>query len=327
MTGIAPRGPRLVRSKASTAREHGRLPAERPIREHLRFGVVNLDKPAGPTSHQVASWVKKLLGISRAGHGGTLDPNVTGVLPVALEDATRGVKTLLEAPKEYVCVLRLHGAVPRKEVEAALAEFTGEIWQMPPLKSAVKRQLRKRRIYEIELLEIEDKDVLFRVACEAGTYIRKLCHDLGLVLGVGGNMRELRRVRTAAFSEATSVTLHDLIDAYAFWKEEGDESELRRVVRPMEELLAHLPKVVARDTAVDAVCHGADLAVPGVAEVDPGVKPGDLVGILSLKGEAVAIGRAKMTSEDVVAKPEGVAVDTWRVMMDPGTYPKGWKTA
>src|SRR5438067_6426207 len=176
----------------------GRKPGERPIREHLRLGVVNLDKPAGPTSHQVVAWLKKAVEVEKAGHGGTLDPQVTGVLPVAILDATRVIRTMLESPKEYVCVLETHRDTKPERIKQVLGEFLGPIFQVPPLKSAVKRELRVRRIYSLDVMEVTSRQARFRVPCEAGTYIRKLCHDVGLVLAPGANMRELRRSVTGA---------------------------------------------------------------------------------------------------------------------------------
>lgn len=315
---------RLVKAEATTNPEHGCAPEARPLREHLRLGAVPLDKPAGPTSHQVVSWIKLALDLPRAGHGGTLDPGVTGVLPVALQDATRCVKALLLAPKEYVALMRLHGDVPRSRVEKVCEEFTGPIYQTPPLQAAVKRELRVRTIYAHRLLEMEGRDALLRVSCEAGTYIRKLCVDMGIALGTGANMVELRRTRTASVGEADLVTLHDLRDAWEWYKEDGSEAELRRVVWPMERLLSHLPKVVLRDSAVDALCHGAHLAVPGIAALDEGIEPGHVVLLQSLKGEGVALAKALLSSEAMLQAENGIATETMRVLMDPGTYPKGW---
>jgi len=326
MTASARPRKRLVKSEASTDPAHGCDPLQRPIREHLRFGAVPLDKPAGPSSHQVVAWVKLAMDLPRAGHGGTLDPQVTGVLPVALQDATRCLKALLLAPKEYVTVMRLHADVPRRRFEQVVQDFTGPIYQTPPLKSAVKRELRVRAIYEHELLEFEGREALLRVRCEAGTYIRKLCVDMGVVLGCGAHMDELRRTRSASVGEAAAVSLHDLRDAWEWYKADGDEAELRRVVWPMERLLEHLPRVVLRDSAIDAVCHGAGLATPGIAEVDEDIVPGNVVLLASLKGEGVALGTATLASQAMVDAPNGIAAQTLRVLMDPGTYPKGWKS-
>lgn len=323
---LAPRK-RLVKAEAATDAAHGCAPEARPIKDHIRLGAVPLDKPAGPTSHQVVAWIKEALQLGKAGHGGTLDPGVTGALPVALEDATRGVKALLLAPKEYVAVMRLHGDVPRRRLEQLVEEFTGPIYQTPPLKAAVKKELRVRTIYAHHVLEFEGREALLKVSCEAGTYIRKLCTDMGIALGVGAHMAELRRTRTAGVHERDLVTLHDLRDAWEWYKQDGDEAELRRVVWPLERLLGHLPRIVLRDSAVDALCHGAKLAVPGIAELDEGIEPGQVVLLLTLKGEAVAMATAVLGSQAILDAKEGIAADPLRVLMDPGTYPKGWKAA
>ncbi|MDK2982839.1 MAG: ribonucleoprotein complex subunit 4 [Thermococcaceae archaeon] len=311
--------------KAETNPKWGFPPDKRPIEMHMQFGVINLDKPPGPTSHEVVAWVKKLLNLQKAGHGGTLDPKVTGVLPVALERATRVVQALLPAGKEYVALMHLHGDVPEDKIRAVMKEFEGEIIQRPPLRSAVKRRLRTRKVYYIEILEIDGKDVLFRVGVEAGTYIRSLIHHIGLALGVGAHMAELRRTRSGPFKEdETLVTLHDLIDAYHFWKEDGIEEYFRKAIQPMEKAVEHLPKVWIRDSAVAAVTHGADLAVPGIVKLHKGIKPGDLVAIMTLKDELVALGKAKMTTQEMLTKTRGIAVDVEKVFMPREWYPKMW---
>ncbi|MBU4373550.1 MAG: RNA-guided pseudouridylation complex pseudouridine synthase subunit Cbf5, partial [Euryarchaeota archaeon] len=185
---------------------------------------------------------------------------------------------------------------------------------------------RIRTIYYLELLEIEDRGVLFKVGCEAGTYVRKLCHDMGLALGTGAHMQELRRTKSGPFREdETLITLHDLQDAYIGWKENGDEGLLRKVISPMEFGLSHLPRIVIRDNAVDAVCHGAALAAPGVLSVETGIEKGDIVAVFTLKGEAVSFGKAQMKSSEILKAATGIVANTDRVLMEPGTYPKGWK--
>jgi len=286
------------------------------IDELIRKGVINLDKPAGPSSHEVAAWVKRILRIKKAGHIGTLDPKVTGVLPILLQDGTKAVGALVNLPKEYVCVLHLHKTVPEPVLRDVLREFTGVIYQRPPLKSAVKRQIRKREIYFIDVLEWQGNDVLFKVGCEAGTYIRKLCHDVGEVLGVGAHMQELRRTKAGPFDESKLSTLHDLADAYHFWIEDNDEAPLREIIMPVERALSHLPKIVIRDTAVDALCHGARLAEPGIVSL-PDVHPKQLVGIYTSRDEIVALGISVVEG--------GIIAEVKRVMMEPGTYPRYWK--
>ncbi|MBA7595962.1 tRNA pseudouridine synthase B [subsurface metagenome] len=316
----------LIRAQDMTDPSHGCEPNKRPIREHLRLGIINLDKPIGPTSHEIVAWVKRVLKIRRAGHGGTLDPKVSGVLPTALEDATKIVQTLLPAGKEYICVMHLHGDVPGHKLEQVLHEFEGEIYQRPPLRAAVKRVLRTRKIYYIELLEREGRDVLMRVGCAAGTYMRKLMFDVGETLGCGAHMRELRRTRTGPFREDdTLVKLQDLADAYAFWSEDGDEKHLRKVILPVEAAVEHLPKLVVRDGAVDALCHGASLAAPGVLQVDTGISQDNLLALMTLKGEVVALARATMTSKQIYEAEHGIVAKPERVVMSPDTYPRKWK--
>ncbi|MEM2900091.1 MAG: RNA-guided pseudouridylation complex pseudouridine synthase subunit Cbf5 [Thermoplasmata archaeon] len=316
----------LVKTEAVTDERYGKEPAKRSIEEHIRLGVVVLDKPAGPTSHQVSAWVKDILHIEKAGHGGTLDPKVTGVLPIALEDATKAVGTLLVGDKEYVALMRLHKKVDEKEIREVFSEFTGQIYQLPPVRSAVKRQIRKRWIYEMDILEIEGNYVLFRVSCEAGTYIRTLCNDIGEVLGVGAQMSELRRTRTATLTEDEAVTLHELKDAYVDWKENGEEKYIRNAIKPVEVLFAHVPQIFVKDSAVDAIAHGADVSVKGVVKLHEKISREDLVAVMSLKGEGVALGKALMTSREILEKEEGICVNTERVIMRPGVYPKMWRT-
>ncbi len=316
----------LVKSEDSTDERFGKRPGERPIKEYIEKGVINLDKPAGPTSHEVTSWVIKILGLEKAGHSGTLDPNVTGLLPIMLGDATKAVDALLTAGKEYVCLMKLHSEVPEKEIRQVFREFTGPIFQKPSIKSAVKRETRIRNIYYLEFLEMDGENILFVVGCEAGTYIRKLCHDMGMFMGTGAHMQELRRTKSGPFREnETLVTLFDVKDAYIEWEENKNEEFLRKVIHPMEFALSHLPKIVIRDNAVDAICHGASLAAPGALTVESGIEKGDAVAIFTLKGEAVSFGIAQMKSPDILKAATGIVASTERVFLEPGTYPKGWK--
>ncbi|MET1159425.1 MAG: RNA-guided pseudouridylation complex pseudouridine synthase subunit Cbf5 [Thermoprotei archaeon] len=316
----------IVLREADTSPDYGFLPYKRPIEKHIINGVVNLDKPPGPTSHEVVAWVKKLFGVEKAGHGGTLDPKVTGVLPIGLANATKVIGNVVHTIKEYVMVIQLHGDVSESELKKTLEYFVGEIYQRPPLRSSVKRTIRKRRIYYIEFLEKRDRYVLVRVGCQAGTYMRKLAHDLGLLLGIGAHMRELRRTRTGPFKEdETLVKMQELSEALYMWREMGDEKYLRHVVLPVETAIAHLPKIMILDTAVDAIAHGADLAVPGIARLTTDVEAGKIVAILSLKGELVALGKALKSANEIKELNKGIVVKTWRVYMDRGIYPDFWR--
>jgi len=252
---------------------------------------------------------------------------VTGVLPVALKEATKVIQALLTAGKEYVCVMKVHADVPEERIKEVLEEFRGKIYQRPPIRASVKRRVRVRRIYYFDFLEADGRDVLFRVGCEAGTYIRKLIHDVGEVLGCGAHMHELRRTRAGPFTEdKDSVTLHDIVYWYSLWEETEDEKYLRKFILPMERALDLLPKIYIRDSAVDAVCHGAHLTAPGVTCVETGIKPGENIAIFTLKGEVVALAKAATATEDIMKMTHGIVARNTRVLMPRGTYPKLWKT-
>jgi H/ACA ribonucleoprotein complex subunit 4 len=317
----------LIKGYAQTNPNWGKAPTKRTIEELLTSGVINLDKPSGPTSHQVSAWIKKILKVSKAGHGGTLDPHVTGVLPIALGEATKGLGVLSKAQKEYVGIMYLHKPVKAEKLIATSKLFEGKITQLPPIRSAVKRRKRQREIYSFKLIEIKERDVLFRVKCEAGTYIRKLCFDLGEQLGCGAHLKELRRIKTGSFAEDSLVTLHQLQDAYVFWKENEEEDSLYKVIQPVERLFDHLPSVIVRDSAVGALCHGASLALPGILQIDKRIKTEDLLIIKTLKGEAVALARALMDANEMMEKEKGIAVELERVIMPQATYPSLWKKA
>jgi len=318
----------VVKAEEETNPRHGHEPNERPIQDYIRFGIINLDKPPGPSSHEVTAWIKRILGMERAGHGGTLDPKVTGILPIALQEASRTLQALLLSGKEYVCVTRLHSEVNEEKIRTVLNEFQGVIYQRPPLRASVKRQLRTRKIYYINLLEIQDRNILFQVACEAGTYIRKLSHDIGEAIGCGAHMQELRRTRSGPLTEETKlVTLHDVSYYQTRWRETQDEKWLREFIQPMENALRLLPKITIRDSAVDAICHGANLAAPGILNMDTGINLKTTVLVQTQKTEAVALAGATKTTEEILEMDHGIVAKTERVLMPRSTYPKTWQTS
>lgn len=320
-------GELVVVSEETSDPRYGHEPHSRPIADYLNYGLIPLDKTRGPTSHEEVAWVRRLLGLENAGHSGTLDPGVSGLLPIGLGRATKAISLLLLFPKEYVAVMRIHSSVPREEVDRVVREFTSEVFQKPPQRSAVKRQVRSRTIYEMEILEQEGNLFVLRCLCQSGTYIRKLIYDMGEVLGVGATMVELRRTKVGPLDEAQGlVTLHDLNDA-VFRMKNGDEKRIRKLVRPIEDCLDGIKKVVVKDAAIDAVCHGAMLAVPGILALTGDIVKGDRVILLSGKGELVALAQATMGTEQVIASKKGIAFPVDRVIMDQGTYPKMWKTA
>jgi H/ACA ribonucleoprotein complex subunit 4 len=290
----------------------------------LRDGLLVIDKPRGPSSHQVTAWAGEILR-ARVGHAGTLDPGVSGILTVMIGKAVRLAPLLLSEEKEYVCLIRLHGDPAPGGVEAALAEFTGRIYQRPPRKSAVARNLRIRMVREIELLDADGRLLMIRVRCDAGTYLRSLSHHIGLALGTGAHMVELRRTRSGQFDESQSCTLQELTDA-AEAARFGNPCILQSLIQSPGKALESLPKVVLRDTAVDAVCHGAVLARPGLSSYDEFGK-GVTVVLTTSRGELVALGRTLISSKEAGPLKNGLIISPSTVFMDPGTYAKGWKKA
>jgi H/ACA ribonucleoprotein complex subunit 4 len=253
---------------------------------------------------------------------------VTGVLPITLEDSTKVVQAFLYSGKEYICVMKLHGDANETRIRQVLTEFEDEIFQRPPLRSSVKRQIRTRRIYFINYIETSGRNVLFRAGCEGGTYIRKLCFDIGEVLGVGAHMQELRRTRAGPFSEdsKTHVSLHDVAYYFGEWQEKQDPKSLREFIQPMENAFGLIPKITVRDSTVDALCHGANLTAPGVLSVESHINKDSIVAILTLKGEAIALCKANLSTDEILNLNHGTVATLERVLMPRGTYPKVWKS-
>jgi len=289
-------------------------PENRSPAELLSFGVLNLDKPPGPSAHQVAAWVRDLATVERAAHAGTLDPKVTGCLPMLLGDATRMAQVFDDSEKEYVAVLELHERLADPATLDAVAdEFEGELYQKPPKKSAVVRRLRSREIHRLDVLEAEDRRALLSIRCESGTYIRKLCHDMGLALGTGAHMGDLRRTATEPFDDADLVTMHDFVDALAWWHEDDDPEALREVVKPAERALVDLPSVTIAESAAASVAEGAPVYAPGVIDADDRLDPAaePLVACYIPNGAAVCLGT-------LVGDPdadEGTVVELERVLV------------
>lgn len=315
----------LVKDPKTISDKWGKRPSDRTVGELLAGGVIALDKPSGPTSHQATAWVRNALHADKIGHGGTLDPYVSGVLPICTGKAVRLTDIVLSSDKEYVCLMRIHADRSEERIAAVLDRFKGKIYQTPPVRSAVKRQMRIRTVKELEILQIRGREVLFRVACDAGTYVRTLCTDVGEVLGCGANMQELRRSRSGCMTEKTAATLQDLADAYIFWQQSGREAWMRSLIMPMEVLVEPLPKVIVKPTAVDAICHGADLNIQGIHMLDDEIRKNALVALMTARGELVAIGKMQMSSAKVMATDQGKAVDVDRVFMDRGHYPRMWR--
>lgn len=316
-----------VRTNHYTPLPHGASPLKRDLVNYVKSGFINLDKPANPSSHEVVAWIKRILRVDKTGHSGTLDPKVTGCLIVCIERATRLVKSQQGAGKEYVCIYRLHESVERKRVQQELERLKGALFQRPPLISAVKRQLRVRTVYESKLIEHDEERNLgiFWVSCEAGTYIRTMCVHMGLMLGCGGQMQELRRVRSGIQNEKEGMfTMHDVMDAQWLYDNHKDENYLRRVIKPLEALLTGHKRIIMKDSAVNAVCYGAKIMLPGVLRYEDGIEIDQEIVICTTKGEAICIALAKMTTATMASCDHGVVAKIKRVIMERDTYPRKW---
>jgi H/ACA ribonucleoprotein complex subunit 4 len=310
--------------------KYGHYPDRRPISALLDYGLILIDKPDGPTSHEVVAWVKRILKIDKAGHSGTLDPAATGLLPIGLGEGTKAISVLLLGPKEYYALARMHTTIAEDKLVSVIGQFTGDIYQRPPQRSSVRRATRIRKIYHFEMVDRYDRLVLLQVICQSGTYIRKIIYDVGEVLGPGATMVELRRTRVSNFFEREHdfTKLHDLTDAFEMYKQKNDDdTKLRKLIKPIELCLEGIRGAVVRDTAVDALCHGAQLAVPGVIALPKGLAKNELVGIYTLKGEIVGLAEALMTKEEIEDNIKGVAFSMKRIIMKPGTYPKAWRSS
>ncbi|MCL4344081.1 MAG: RNA-guided pseudouridylation complex pseudouridine synthase subunit Cbf5 [Nitrososphaerota archaeon] len=306
---------------------YGHAPEERTVAEVLEYGFVPLDKPSGMNSFEAVDLVKRLLNVSKAGHSGTLDPPVSGLLPIALGSATKALSSLLLGPKEYYAVMKIHKEISKEEAKAAIEKFQGLIYQRPPIRSSVKREVRARRIFELELVETDGKFYLLRILCESGTYVRKLIYDMGELLGVGASMVDLRRTKVSGYGENDGfVRLQEVYMASEALKRD-DTKTLKSVVFPIESAMRHLKPVIVKDSAVASLCNGAYLAIPGIARIDPSIQQNDNIAIYTLKGEIIATGRAVMDFNSIEESQKGIAAMIERVIMKENTYPRSWKAA
>ncbi|KAI5191774.1 H/ACA ribonucleoprotein complex subunit 4 [Nematocida minor] len=315
-----------VKSLKYTATPCGYSPHERPLDVYLEYGIINLDKPCNPSSHEVVSWIKSILRCERTGHSGTLDPMVSGCLPVCLNKATRVAKCQQDAGKEYIAVVKFEKDVTKQQFIDAMNLYVGPLLQRPPEQCAVKRNLRIRKVHEVEYLDFDEKKQLgmFRVACEAGTYIRSLCTHLGLHLGVKSEMVDLRRSRSGVVTESNLVTMHDVLDAKYLYDQKRDESYLRAIVQPLESLLVAYPRIIIKDSCINSICYGGQLTAKGILRYGD-FNHKDTVLLVSPKGEAVALGVALVTSPQLSMMEHGIVCRTKKVIMSKDTYQRQWK--
>ena len=314
----------VLQTNVNTNPAHGTLPDERSLEALLRSGFILIDKPAGPTSHQLAAWARDLFGLDRLGHGGTLDPFATGVLPLMAGRTMKITNKVLKHTKSYIAVFRFKAIPEQEALASAMARMTGRIYNVPPEVSAVKVQVRTRRIHTFEQLDMVGTDLVARITCEAGTYIRTMARDLGLMLGTPVNLKELRRETSGLYHLDHCITMDQLADAVWLWKECGEEGALRKVIHPIEKLLVDVPSCTVKDSAVAALTYGAPLLLPGLVTVPAGLKKGSELLVKSLKGEAVAFVKLKVDSDTISSLENGEVARPSAVLMDTDVYPRRW---
>ncbi|CAD6185742.1 unnamed protein product [Caenorhabditis auriculariae] len=311
-----------------TPHVEGCSPLKRDIKTYISSGFFNLDKPSNPSSHEVVSWIKRILRAEKTGHSGTLDPKVSGCLIVCIDRTTRLAKSQQGAGKEYICIFKLHEAVDdEKKVRQALEKLTGALFQRPPLISAVKRQLRIRTVYENKFIEYDPQQQMgiFNCVCESGTYVRTICVHLGLLLGCGGQMQELRRNRSGICDEHEGlVTMHDIMDAQYLLDTQKDETYMRHIVRPLEALLVEHKRIVVKDSSVNAICYGAKILIPGVLRYEDDIEVGKEIVVITTKGEAICIAIAQMSTSTIASVDHGVVAKSKRVIMERDVYARKW---
>lgn len=233
-----------------------KIKKEKNLKELLEFGIINIDKPSGLTSFKVSEHVKKILNVRKTSHFGTLDPKVTGVLPIALNRACKLTGFFIGHNKTYVGIMRFHEEINKNKVEEIInKKFIGKITQLPPVKSRVKRAERVREIKSFEILEQDEnkKDFLFKTQVEGGTYIRKLVVDLAKELGIGGHMLELRRIKAGIFDEKDSITLYELENAIK-------NNKLKDIIIPAKQAIKKIfPVIEIKKPCVSKVLHGSPI--------------------------------------------------------------------
>ncbi|MBC8437638.1 MAG: RNA-guided pseudouridylation complex pseudouridine synthase subunit Cbf5, partial [Euryarchaeota archaeon] len=289
----------ILDKSATTNPNHGSTPEERSVEQLLSAGWILIDKPAGPSSHQLAAWARDMLEVEKLGHGGTLDPFATGGLTLLSGSSMRLTGRILKGDKKYISILKIPKGIDDETLEKSISQLRGRIHNVPPIESAVKVQVRQRTIDSFEIIERDDRFILTSIECEAGTYVRTLARDLGLLLNGPVELTELRRALSGSSSENDAVTMQQLSDSIYLWKQHGDDAALKKMIQPIESLLSDLPSIVVKDGAVAALAHGAPLASVGVVSLDTSVMRGDEVLIKSLKGEAVAIAKMTVPGSDI----------------------------
>lgn len=250
-------------------------------------GILLLDKPAGITSHDACDEAKKILNVKKAGHAGTLDPMVTGVLVIALEDSTKALRLFNGLEKEYIGTAHVHSEYNQKKLQELIdKEFLGKIKQTPPKRSRVKREEREREIFSFKILKFEKRNFEFQVLCQAGTYIRKLIDDLGTEFGIKMHMSSLRRTKQGPFSENETIKITELKENEKLSK---SLLSLKQAIKRLDVKILEIDEEQAK-----ALRQGKFLSVD--------VHLGDEIGVAIDKDSIIAL----IKEEDNKIKPERV---------------------
>lgn len=317
----------ILDADAVTSSDHGCAPADRSIDQLFESGFILLDKAPGPSSHQISAWARDMMGLEKLGHGGTLDPFATGLLPLLAGKAMRLTGRILTHDKSYLAILKIGREVERTELDEKMSLLTGKVYNVPPEISAVRVQVRTRKISRFEILDFDGTTILTHIECEAGTYVRTMARDLGLLLDSPVELKELRRPSSGEFSLSQAITMQQLADAYWLWKENGDSSAIIRILHPVEDMLSGVPKIVIKDGAAAALSHGAPLLRPGVVSIPEDLGVGTEVLLVTMKGEAVALANLVQPSKVIPEMTQGEVAKPNCVLMKEDTYPRSWKKA
>jgi len=315
----------ILEKDAKTSPEHGTIPSERTIEQLLESCFILLDKSPGPSSHQVSAWARDMMGLEKLGHGGTLDPFASGLLPLLSGKAMRLTGKILTHDKSYLAIFKFGKELGRNEIEEKMTMLTGKVYNVPPEISAVRVQVRTRKISKFDILDFDGTSLLTHIECEAGTYVRTMARDLGLLLDTPVELKELRRPTSGEFNVSQSITMQQLADAYWLWQEKGEEHAMLRILHPIEDMLSDLPRVVVKDGAAAALSHGAPLLRPGVVSIDEDLNVGSEVLLVTIKGEAVAIAKMSQNSKVIPDMNQGEVAKPNCVLMKEDTYPRSWK--
>ena len=318
---------------------------EQPVDTGLE-GVLIIDKPSGWTSHDVVAKVRKLLGIRKVGHTGTLDPSATGVLVLCLGKATRIAEYLVLADKAYRATLRLgvttdtqdaagavltrhQGPFPEEQaIRSVMEACVGVTHQVPPMYSAVKvkgvplykaaraglnvpRVSRECLIHDLKIVSFQGTptvDVVFDVVCSKGTYVRTLCADIGDTLGVGGHLASLERRRVGRFAREQALTLEALTDAVA-------RKDVHGYLYPLTEALAELAAFMLDPIASEAAVHGTPLPASRILRTQGQWSSGTPIRLYGADGRLLAIGKAPWGSEDPTWPASAAVVKVEKVLV------------